>query len=129
MPKPSRSSSGAHTQAMGVPIADGVPVSASEVAGSNVPVAIPIPPNTPSGRRVHVINESPRLAVSTAPHGALPGGRWAEVSFFGANSLLCCFAWLLVAPPVACFVPLMPCDRTLVYVAPDGVVWHDDGSR
>merc|ERR1712023_292047 len=114
-------------------IADGVPVASG---GSSIPGSVPMmPPGTvpvmptftPSGRRVHIITDGVTIELPGPPPGAPPGGRWADVAFFGPSSMLCCFAWLLLAPPVACLIPFFPCDRACVYVAPDGTVWDDDG--
>merc|ERR1712146_682574 len=114
-----------------VPVAAGVPISAGVASDSNIPIAQPVdvdvPPCTPGGRRIHVVNGAPHMARPAPPGAAPPGGRWVEAAFFGANSMLCCFAWLLMAPPLAFLVPCFPCDRMLVYVAPDGTVWGYDG--
>ena len=60
------------------------------------------------------------------PPSCPPGGRFVEVSFFGPGSWLCCLFACLFAPPLALCVPLFPCDRTLVYLAPDGCAYDPD---
>ena len=127
---------------------EGVPVTSSAMPADapNIPIATPVqgsapqPPmqnarnpssctnnrgNQQGCRRVRSIFLDPNAShgMPPAPVNAPPGGRYCYVTFFGPNSMLCCLFAFLVAPPLAFLAPCFPCDRTLVYLAPDGSAW------
>merc|ERR1712227_437330 len=114
-----------------IPVATGVPVSAATSAASTgLPIATPL--DTSPLREIRRIHGEPSIMqahLPLCPPGCAPGGRYVEVSFFGGNSLLCCFFALVFAPPVALCVPCFPCDRHLVYLSPDGSAWDPESGH
>ena len=79
---------------------------------------------------VRNMREAPTIVLvdyPSTPPGVPPGGVYVEAELFGPQSACCCCLWLLLFWPVAIFIPFFPCDRTVLYQAPDGSYWHPDG--
>mmetsp|Transcript_14167 Transcript_14167/g.36717 ORF Transcript_14167/g.36717 Transcript_14167/m.36717 type:complete len:140 (+) Transcript_14167:40-459(+) len=120
----------------GMPMAaEGVPV--AQPVGGGVPIAVARPvesdstPLRSSGSGRNYRFREPRIIIvdyPSHPPGAPPGGVWVEAQFFGASSAFCCCAWAIIFWPIALCIPFMPCDSTILYRAPDGTLWHEDGS-
>jgi hypothetical protein len=126
LPSHGAPSGGVTSDAVGIVM--GVPVADSGRTATGVPVAMPTSAgDRPVARRAEWGVDGPVMVhLPPCPPGAPPDGRYSNVGFFGPQSAFCCLIMCVLAPPLSCVVPCFPCDRNLVYLAPDGSVWDPE---